>query len=382
MKVSPEILNMTPYRPGKPISETQREFGLEKVIKLASNENPLGPSPKALAAVSKALSQQHFYPDPSAYEFLGTLEKMWKVPREKLSIGNGSDEIIDLLTRIFCEAGEGVLTAQAAFQAYQVSSSANRLNLYKTPLTKDSRFDLRAMAEEFLAHPERKVRLIFVANPNNPSGTFVTRAEMEDFFARLGGRDDVLLVFDEAYTEFLRAPEAASAMDYVSKVSNLVVLRTFSKAYGLAGFRVGAIVAAPEIIEIYNRVRKPFNVNDLAQVAATAAVQDIEFIEASRKVTWEGLEYFARELTRLGLKFLPSQGNFVLFDTERDAMQVYEAMLREGVILRPVLNYGMKRELRMSVGLPAENEAAIRGLEKVLPKIPKASGDYVPFRGT
>lgn len=382
MKVSPEILGMTPYRPGKPISETQREYGLAKVIKLASNENPLGPSPKALEAVRRALSQQHLYPDPSAYDFLGTLEKMWKVPRERMSIGNGSDEIIDLLTRIYCEAGEGVLTAQAAFQAYQVSSSANRLRLFKTPLTADSRFDLKAMAEDFLVHPERKVRLIFVANPNNPTGTFVTRAEMEDFFARVGGRDDVLLVFDEAYTEFLRAPEAASAMEYLDRVSNLVVLRTFSKAYGLAGFRVGAIVAPKDVIDVYNRVRKPFNVNDLAQVAATAAVQDLEFIDRSREITWSGLAYFEKELTRMGLKFLPSQGNFVLFDTERDALQVYEAMLREGVILRPVLNYGMKRELRMSVGLPEENEAAIRGLEKVLPKIPKTSDGYVPFKGT
>lgn len=382
MKVSPEILGMTPYRPGKPISETQREYGLTKVIKLASNENPLGPSPKALEAVRRALSQQHLYPDPSAYDFLGALERMWKVPRERLSIGNGSDEIIDLLTRIYCEAGEGVLTAQAAFQAYQVSSSANRLRLFKTPLTPDSRFDLGAMAEEFLAHPERKVRLIFVANPNNPTGTFVTRAEMEAFFARLGGRDDVLLVFDEAYTEYLRAPEAASAMEYIDRVSNLVVLRTFSKAYGLAGFRVGAIVAPKEVIDVYNRVRKPFNVNDLAQVAATAAVQDLEFINRSRELTWAGLAYFERELKRLGLRYLPSQGNFVLFDTERSAPQVYEAMLREGVILRPVLNYGMTRELRMSVGLPEENEAAIRGLEKVLPGIPKTNDGYVPFRGT
>lgn len=382
MKVSPEILNMTPYKAGKPISETQREYGLKTVYKLASNENPLGPSPKALKAVRDALDHQHLYPDPSAYEFLSTLSRVWNVPRENLSLGNGSDEIIDLLTRIYCEPHDSVLTSELAFQAFQVSASASRVHLRTTPVTKDWRFDLKAMADHFFAHPEQKIRLIFVANPNNPTGTFVTRAEMEAFFARLGGRDDVLLVFDEAYTEYLRAPEAASAMEYIDRVSNLVVLRTFSKAYGLAGFRVGAIVAPKEVIDVYNRVRKPFNVNDLAQVAATAAVQDLEFINRSRELTWAGLAYFERELKRLGLRYLPSQGNFVLFDTERSAPQVYEAMLREGVILRPVLNYGMTRELRMSVGLPEENEAAIRGLEKVLPGIPKTNDGYVPFRGT
>lgn len=373
---------MTPYRPGKPIAETQREYGLTKVIKLASNENPLGPSPKALEAVGKALSHQHFYPDPSAFDLLSVLEREWKVSRDRLSIGNGSDEVIDLLTRIYCEAGDGVLTSQAAFQAYQVSSSANRLRLYKTPLTADSRFDLEAMADEFLKHPERRVRLIFVANPNNPTGTFVTKAEMEKFFDRLGGRDDVLLVFDEAYTEFLRAPEAVSAMNYLERVSNLVVLRTFSKAYGLAGFRVGILVAPPQVVDIYNRVRKPFNVNDLAQVAAAAAVVDHDFIERSRQITWEGLDMVSARLREMGLKQLPSQGNFILFDTERDALKVYEALLKRGVILRPVVNYGMKTELRMSIGLPEENEAALSALKEALVEVPRWEGAPEPFRGS
>ncbi|MBX3039242.1 MAG: histidinol-phosphate transaminase [Bdellovibrionaceae bacterium] len=372
MKVSPEILNMTPYRPGKPISETQREYGLKTVYKLASNENPLGPSPKALAAVREALAHQHFYPDPSAYELLSVLSRVWNVPRECLSIGNGSDEIIDLLTRIYCEAHDSVLTSKAAFQAYQVSSVANRLKLRETALTKDWRFDLEAIADDFLSHPEQKIRLIFIANPNNPTGTHVTKSEMDKFFQRLGGRDDVLLVFDEAYNEFARAKDYASAMDYVGKVSNLVVLRTFSKAYGLAGFRVGALVAPKEVVEIYNRVRKPFNVNDLAQIAAAAAVEDTDFIRDSQKITWEGLDYFSKELDRLGLKHLPSQGNFVLFDTERDALKVYEALLRRGIIMRPVVNYGLPKHLRLSVGRPEENIAAIKALEEVLAEVPKS----------
>ncbi|MBX2988955.1 MAG: histidinol-phosphate transaminase [Bdellovibrionaceae bacterium] len=370
MKVSPEILGMTPYKPGKPISETQREYGLKTVYKLASNENPLGPSPKALAAVRNVLDRQHLYPDPSAYDLLTTLSRVWSVPRERMSIGNGSDEIIDLLTRIYCEAHEGVLTSKVGFQAYAVSSAANRLRLIETPLTADWRFDLKAMADHFLSRPEDKIRLIFVANPNNPTGTYNTRAELDEFFRRLGGRDDVLLVFDEAYTEFVRADDYASAMEYIDRVPNLVVLRTFSKTYGLAGFRVGTIIAPKEVIDIYNRVRKPFNVNDLAQVAAAAAVEDTEFIEKTRRLTWEGLDYFAREFTRLGLKFLPSQGNFILFDTERDALKVYEALLKRGLILRPVLNYGLPRHLRINAGLPEENAAAIKALEEVLKEIP------------
>lgn len=373
MKVSPEILNMTPYKAGKPISETQREFGLKTVYKLASNENPLGPSPKALAAVRAALDRQHLYPDPSAYDLLSVLQRVWKIPRENLSLGNGSDEIIDLLCRIYCEPHDSVLTSQAAFQAYQVSADANRLRLRQTPLTPDWRFDLKAMADHFLSHPEQNIRLIFVANPNNPTGTYNTRAELEEFFARVGGRDDVLLVFDEAYNEFVRADDYASTMEYFGKVSNLVVLRTFSKTYGLAGFRVGGLVAPTSVIDLYNRVRKPFNVNDLAQVAAAAAVEDHEFIDKSRRIAWDGVDYFSKELTRLGLKFLPSQGNFVLFDTERDSLKVYEALLRKGIILRPVLNYQLPRHLRMSTGLPEENRAAVKALEEVLPTIPKLS---------
>lgn len=370
MKVSPEILNMTPYKAGKPISETQREYGLKTVYKLASNENPLGPSPKALAAVREAIDRQHLYPDPAAYEFLSTLSRVWGIPRENLSLGNGSDEIIDLLTRIYCEPQDSVLTSDLAFQAFQVSASASRVHLRTTPVTKDWRFDLKAMADYFFAHPEQKIRLIFVANPNNPTGTYVGKAEIEEFFERLGGRDDVLLVFDEAYTEFVRAKDYVSTMEYFGKVSNLCVMRTFSKVYGLAGFRIGALVAPTSVLDVYNRVRKPFNVNDLAQVAAAAGIQDREFIEASRQLTWKGLEFFEAWLQKQGLPYLPSQGNFVTFDTLRDSLAVYEALLKKGIILRPLLNYGLKSHLRMSVGKPEENEAAVRALEEVLPGIP------------
>lgn len=372
MKVSPEIVSLIPYKPGKPISETQREYGLSKVIKLASNENPLGPSPKALAAIKNMLSQLHRYPDPGAYDLLQSLSKKWNFPTQQLGLGNGSDELIDLLVRIFCEPGEGILTAEAAFSAYEISGQANRAKVHRVPLTSGYRFNLTAVADYFFANPQANIRLIFIANPNNPTGTYATRAEVESFMARLGNRDDVLVVFDEAYNEFVRAKDYANADEFIRKYKNVVALRTFSKIFGLAGLRVGAMVAPTEVIEVFNRVRKPFNVNDLAQVAAVAALQDQEFIAASQQIVWKGLDYFYEKLQKMNLPFIESQGNFVMFDTLRDAAQVNEALLRKGIIMRPVKNYGFPTHLRLSVGLEDENIAAMKALEEVLAQIPKS----------
>lgn len=373
MKISPEILNLVPYKPGKPISETQREYGLKTVYKLASNENPLGCSPKALAAVRKALDHQNLYPDPSHYELLQTISKEWGFPTSQLAIGNGSDELIDLLTRIFCEPKEGVLTSVAAFNAYEVSAGANRATICKVPLQTGYRFDMRGIADYYFAHPEQNIRLIFISNPNNPTGSYATKSEVEEFLARLGNRDDVMIVFDEAYNEFVRAQDYVSAQQYMKQYNNLIVLRTFSKIYGLAGFRIGAMIAPEPVVEVFNRVRKPFNVNDLAQVAANAALQDKEFIERSQQICWKGLDYFYKKLEELGLPYIQSQGNFVMFDTLRDATKVHEALLRRGIIMRPVLNYGFKTHMRLSVGLEYENEAAIGALAEVLKEVPVLS---------
>jgi histidinol-phosphate aminotransferase len=379
MKVSQEILNLVPYRPGKPISETKREFGLDRVIKLASNENPLGPSPLALAAVQKALQNQHRYPDPTCYDLISTLSDRWRIPSKNLGIGNGSDEIIDLLIRIYCEPGDSILTSQAAFAAYEVSAGAARVKVAKVPLRSDYGIDLQVMADYFLKNSTtQRIRLIFVPNPNNPTGRFIPRVEIEKFISTLGGRDDVLLVFDEAYNEFVRHPDYESVFKQVLLTNNLVLLKTFSKSFGMAGFRLGTLIAPSEVIELFNRVRKPFNVNDLAQVAAIAAIDDQKFIQESQRLTWEGLDFFMAELTRLQLPWIPSEGNFITFDTGRDALKVYEALLRRGIILRPILNYGFKTHLRMSVGLMDENRAAIQALEAVLEHIPQESFIPVP----
>lgn len=372
MIISPQLRNMTPYKPGKPISEAQRELGLTHVIKLASNENPLGVSPLALEAMKAALAQQFLYPDPTHFDLISTLSQQWQIPRQNISIGNGSDEIIDLLTKILCEPGQMMVTSQAAFAAYGVSAQANRVRAHFVPYTKDCKFDLPGIADFVEQAPIGQVKIVFIANPNNPTGTYNTKSEVEAFLERLGNREDVLLVFDEAYVEFARATDYVPAQTYLQKFQNLAVMRTFSKAYGIAGLRVGALLAAPEIIEIYNRVRKPFNCSAIAQVAARAAIRDFQFIEATQRLTWKGLDYFYSSLEELGLPFFHSQGNFVMFDTLRDARVVYEGLLKEGIILRPLANYGFPRHLRMSVGKDDENLAAIAALRKVLAQIPEA----------
>jgi histidinol-phosphate aminotransferase len=369
MKVSAEILNLIPYKPGKPISETQREYGLTEVIKLASNENALGPSPKAIQAIHSFLNHQHRYPDPSAYELVQKISECWDVPPTQVALGNGSNEIIDLLIRIFCEPGDAILTSEAAFVAYQVCAQAARVKVRATPLRPDLTIDLKALADHFFRNPTAKIKMIFIPNPNNPTGTLVGGEELDEFLIRLGNRDDVLLVFDEAYTEYVRNKNFREAAKFYKKYSNVLVLKTFSKVYGMAGFRLGALLAPEYVLEYYNRVRNPFNVNDLAQVAGVAALDDKEYVAASQKVVWDGLDYFYKELKRLNLAFYPSEANFVLFDTKRDSEKVHVNLLKKGLILRPVQNYGFKTLMRMTVGQMSENKKAIAAIEKMLTEV-------------
>ncbi|MBC7467628.1 MAG: histidinol-phosphate transaminase [Bdellovibrio sp.] len=369
MKVSAEILNLIPYKPGKPISETQREYGLKEVVKLASNENALGPSPKAIAAIQQYLAHQHRYPDPAAFHLVQKISEVWNVPATQIGLGNGSNEIIDLLIRIFCEPGDAILTSEAAFVAYAVCAQAARVKVRTAPLRKDLTMDLKAIADHFFHNPNAKIKIIFIPNPNNPTGTVVGGAELDEFLVRLGNRDDVLLVFDEAYTEFVRDPQFKEAAKFYQNYSNVLVLKTFSKVYGLAGFRLGALLAPEYVLEYYNRVRNPFNVNDLAQVAGAAALDDHDYIKASQKIVWKGLDYFYAELKRLGLPFYPSQANFVLFNTKRNVEKVHVNLLQKGIILRPVQNYGFKTLMRMTVGSADENKKAIIAIEKMLSEV-------------
>lgn len=372
MKVSEEILKMIPYKPGKPISETQREYGLKFVYKLASNENPLGMSPKAAQAVQEALSSLHRYPDASFYQLVHKISEIWQVPVNEITVGNGSDELIDLLVRIYCEPGDSIVTSEAAFVAYSVRAAASRVKVHRVSMTQDYRTDLTAIAD-YLSKSRAKDRtkIVFLPNPNNPTGTYVSDSEIDQFLQRFGNDEDLLIVFDEAYTEFVRAKDYDSSQKYLKKYNNVIVLKTLSKVYGLAGLRVGVMLAPVQTVDLVNRVRTPFNVNELAQVAATAALDDFEFIRATCEATWQGLDYFYAELKKMGLPYIESQGNFVMFDTLRDVKEVDLALLKKGVILRPILNYGFKSHIRMSVGTMNENQIAIKTLQEVLRGIPQ-----------
>jgi histidinol-phosphate aminotransferase len=363
MKVPPEIASLNPYQPGKPISETKREYGLKEVIKLASNESPLGPSFKVVAAVQAALPELHRYPDGACFEMRHALAKYFNVPPEWLIFGNGSDELVDMMVQIYVRPGEAVLTSQGAFSAYEISAKSVCARAVHTPLTPDYRFDLRQMTAALRADPA--IRMVFLPNPNNPTGTYFTAEELDEFMTT-AAQMDIFVVLDEAYVEFVRAKDYPVGRDYQKKYPNILLLRTMSKVFGMAGSRVGILIAPPEVVNVINRVRKPFNINSLAQVAAVAAIQDTAYVERLRRLTWDGLDYFYRELKAMDLSYCESQGNFVFFNTGRDAGEVYEALLRQGVILRPVKGYGFPTHLRMSVGLPEENEAAIRALRKVL----------------
>lgn len=363
MKVPPEIAGLTPYQPGKPISETKRELGLKHVYKLASNESPLGPSPKVRAALLGAIEEVNRYPDGACFEMRQAVANYYGVPTNTLMFGNGSDEIVDILVQIYTSPGDSILTSQGAFSAYYISATSVRIPTRFTPLTADMRFDLKAMAR--VIESDSTIRFVFLPNPNNPTGTYFTASEF-DAFMEVASKKDLFVVLDEAYVEFVRAKDFPRGLDYHRKYPNVLLVRTMSKVFGLAALRVGILMAPPEVCDTYNRVRKPFNINSLAQAATVAALDDRDHLEKIKTLNWQGLDYYYQELDRLGLKYWPSQANFVLFDAGRDAGGVFQELLREGVILRPIKPYGFPNYLRMSVGLPEENRAAIAAIEKVL----------------
>lgn len=363
MKVHPEIAGLTPYQPGKPISETKRELGLSHVYKLASNESPIPPSEKVLSAVRAALTEINRYPDGACFEMRQAVAAYYGVPADWLMFSNGSDEAIDILVQIYCKPGDSILTSVGAFSAYSISATSVRVATQYTPLTPDLRFDLKEMAAKLESDPS--IKFVFLPNPNNPTGTYFTASEFDAFMA-VAAKKDIFVVLDEAYVEFVRAKDYPRGLDYQKRFPNILLVRTMSKVFGLAAMRVGLLIAPPEVCDMFNRVRKPFNINSLAQVATVAALSDREHLEKIKQLTWNGLDYYYSELDKLGLKYWKSEANFVLFDCGRDSSEVFQSLLREGVILRPVKPYGFPTYMRMSVGLPEENAAAITALRKVL----------------
>lgn len=358
------VRGLQPYQPGKPLSELERELGIRDACKLASNENPLGPGARVLEAVGNALRDLARYPDGGAFEMKKALSEKLAVAPRQITLGNGSNDVLELIARTFVGVGDEVIFSEHAFAVYPIATQAVGGQAVVTP-ARDWGHDLDAM----LGAITERTRLIFIANPNNPTGTWLDGDRLESFIAAVP--ETLPVVVDEAYFEYARHPGmgAASypdALAWIRAYPNLIVTRTFSKAYGLAGLRVGYGVAQEPVADLLNRVRQPFNVNSLAQVAAMAALMDDEYLARGIEANAAGMKQLTEGFQRLGLPYIPSIGNFVCVDTGREAAPVYQALLREGVIVRPVANYGMPHHLRISIGLPQENERCLNALEKVL----------------
>jgi histidinol-phosphate aminotransferase len=355
IKISPHIAGITPYSPGKPIEELERELGITGSIKLASNENPRGPSPRALAVLAAAASSLHRYPDGGGHSLRRALAARFKVAPEQVILGNGSDEVIGLLTKAFLQAGDEAIVAEPSFVVYNIDVMAAHAGLVTVPLL-EHRHNLPAMAKAVTP----KTRIIFVCNPNNPTGTYVTTAEVTALLEAVP--PDVIVVFDEAYYEYVTASDYPDTLALLATGRNIVVLRTFSKIYGLAGLRIGYAVSTPEIVQHLNRIRPPFNTNTLAQKGALAALEDEEHVQESRRMNSEGRQFLLDRLKSLDFTVIPSQTNFLYFDAHQDGKHLFEALLRQGVIVRHLGG----TFLRVTIGLPEENQRFLKALQFVL----------------
>jgi len=349
------VLSLTPYQPGKPIEEVEREYGIRNSVKIASNENPLGPSPKAVEAITAALPQLNLYPDGDAFYLKQRLAEKFGLDRSRIIVGNGSNELIEMIVRTFLRVGESIIAAEHAFAIYHLCVHAAGGHTITVP-HKGFAFDLDAMADAMTSD----TRIVFLDNPNNPTGTIYTRADWEAFLEKVP--HDVVIVVDEAYFEFVEDADYPNSLDYHAAERLLITLRTFSKICGLAGVRVGYGISSLEVIDALNRIRQPFNVNALAQVGALAALDDADHIRRTQENNRNGLAYLRGELNRLGLEYAPSWGNFLLVKV---GAGVSQQLLLQGIIIRPMEGYGYPGYARVSVGLPEENERFITAMEKL-----------------
>jgi histidinol-phosphate aminotransferase len=353
----PGVRELEPYRPGKPIEELEREYGVSGAIKLASNENPLGPSPRALAAARDALMGIHRYPDGNGFVLRSALARKHGVKPESITLGNGSNDILEFLVRAFVLPENEVIFSEHAFALYPILTRAVGAQAVVTK-AKDWGHDLAAMRNAVSAI----TRLIFIANPNNPTGTWLESAELEEFISGLPAH--VLVAVDAAYFEYVEEREYPDTIAWTAKYPNLVTTRTFSKAYGLAGLRVGYGISGLAIADVLNRVRQPFNVNRVALAAATAALEDEAHVTRAVQTNRDGMRDLIETFNELGFEYIPSAGNFICVDFKKSAGPVYQALLRQGVIVRPLANYGMPKHLRITIGMPEENRRFIEALRK------------------
>ena len=357
----PGVQKLSPYVPGKPVDELARELDLDPagIVKLASNENPLGPSPKALEAIRAELAELTRYPDGNGFALKSRLATRYAVQPQQVTLGNGSNDILELVARAYLAPGLNAVFSEHAFAVYPIATQAVGAQGKVVP-AKDFGHDLEAM----LAAIDANTRVVFIANPNNPTGTWFGPQALSDFLARVP--QEVLVVLDEAYIEYAEGDELPDGLDYLAAHPNLLVSRTFSKAYGLAALRVGYGISSAQVADVLNRVRQPFNVNSLALAAACAALDDADYLAQSRQLNDAGMAQLEAGCRALGLGWIPSRGNFIAIDFARDTAAINQALLHEGVIVRPVAGYGMPTYLRVSIGLPEENARFLEALAKVL----------------
>ena len=370
VKVGDNIKAITPYKPGKPISEVERELGLKDTIKLASNENPLGPSPKVVEAVRNAAVELNFYPDGNAFYLKNAIVEYHKSKGEdihfdEIIVGNGSNEVIDIAIRTLLKGDEEIIVSKQAFVVYELIPAAANIKTVLIPQTADHVIDIDA----HIAAINEKTKMICLVNPNNPTGTYYSKTAFEKLLAVIP--EDVILVVDEAYVDFVDADDYPNSLHYRNHHKNTIVTRTFSKAFGISGIRLGYGIATAELVDYMNRVREPFNTSLLAQVAGIAALKDDEYLKRSVSVNKSGKEYYYQEFQRLNLEYLPTQGNFILVRVGSEpssGMECFNYLMKNGVIVRPMGGYGFPNWVRISIGLEEHNKICISHLENFITK--------------
>ena len=352
------IRSLHPYQPGKPISELERELGISNIVKLASNENPLGCSHLAIEAMQREMNDIARYPDANGYYLKEAISHKLAIEMEQITLGNGSNDVLNLIARTFAGPGSEVMFSQHAFVVYPIAAKAVEADSVVVP-AKNYAHNLEAMGDAITD----KTRLIFIANPNNPTGTCENTESLRAFMQRVP--ENVIVVMDEAYYEYVDDADYPQTINWLNEFNNMIITRTFSKAYGLAGARIGYSISHKDIAGLLNRIREPFNVNSFAMAGATAALKDVDFLQQAVDLNRRGMDYFTAQLDEMGFVYIPSKGNFLTVEVGNNAASIYEKLLHQGVIVRPVANYEMPGHLRVSIGLMEENQRFISALKKV-----------------
>lgn len=351
------ISNLIPYQPGKPIEELERELGITSAIKLASNENPLGPSPLAIKAAQNVLMKAHFYPDGGCYELKQTLSKFLNVNPDQLTIGNGSENVLEIIAKAYLNEKSSAVVSQYAFITIPLLVKSYGAKLISVPAQNFSH-DIPNMIKAI----QEDTRIVFVVNPNNPTGTYTNKNDLITLLDSVPAH--VLVVVDEAYSEYIDKPDYPNTLELLKKYSNLIITRTFSKVYGLAALRLGFAISSPQIADILNRARLPFNVNSIAAIAAQAALADKDHLSKSIKLNKDGMQQMELALKKMNLEYIPSLGNFITIDVKTNASELYQKLLRQGVIVRPLGAYDMPTFIRVTIGTKEQNERFIEALKK------------------